>query len=107
MEYTYKFNIIEIVPYNVESQQRDIIKQFSWKIIGTKGEKSASRGGAIIFDVDDGVTKEDFLPIESITNTTLQNWVENRCGETRINELKNEIVYEVENTPSEHPTGME
>ena len=71
------------------------------------GSEMCIRDRAITFSVDEGVPKEDFLPIESITNTTLQNWVENRCGETRINELKNEIVYEVENTPSEQPTGME
>ena len=60
MTYTYEFKIITIVPYNINSQQRDLIEQFSWTITGTENGESATRGGAVMYDVAQGVAEDNF-----------------------------------------------
>ena len=101
MIYTYEFKIITIVPYNINSQQRDLIEQFSWTITGTENGESATRGGAVIYDVAQGVAEDNFLAIDSITNSTLQTWVETEYGTDKINAMKQEIVDELANRPDD------
>jgi hypothetical protein len=38
--YEYKIKIANIIPYNMESQQRDIIQSISWTLTGTKNGKT-------------------------------------------------------------------
>lgn len=100
MTYSYEFKIITIVPYNINSQQRDLIEQFTWTLTGTKDGESATRGGAVFYDITQGVAEDNFLAIDSISNSTLQTWVENEYGTTKINALKKEITNEIKNRPA-------
>lgn len=96
--YEYKIKIANIIPYNMESQQRDIIQSISWTLTGTKDGKSATQGGAMDFAVEDGVTGS-FTEITDLSKSDLQAWVENRVGEERLNEMKAEIEATIDNTP--------
>lgn len=100
MEYLYEFKIITIVPYNINSQQRDLIEQFSWTLTGTENGQSATRGGAVMYDVAQGVAEDNFLAIDSITNSTLQTWVETEYGD-KIDAMKQEITDEINNRPED------
>ena len=99
MEYTWDIKINNIVPYNIESQQRDIIENISWTITGTKGGKSITQGGCIDFDVAQGVSTETFAEITTINKATLQSWIEARVGTARINEMKAEIETTIDSLP--------
>lgn len=98
--YTYNIKIANIVPYNIESQQRDIIESISWTLTGTKDGKSATQGGAISFEVEDGVTGS-FIEITSLSSSDLQSWVETRVGTTRLNEMKSEIEALIDAQPDD------
>lgn len=91
MEYTWKIKINNIIPYNIESQQRDLIDNISWTITGTKDSKSATAGGCINFDLEQGVSADTFSEITDLTKEALQSWVETRVGATRLNEMKAEL----------------
>jgi len=91
MEYTWNIKINKIIPYNIESQQKDLIENISWTITGTKDGKSASAGGCIDYDLDQGVSADTFSEITDLTKETLQSWIETRLGSTRLNEMKAEI----------------
>ena len=99
MEYTWDIKINNIVPYNIESQQRDLIQNIAWNITGTKDGKSITQGGCIDFNVDQGVSSDTFNEITSINKATLQSWVEARVGATRINEIKAEIETTINTLP--------
>jgi hypothetical protein len=99
MEYTWNIKINKIVPYNIESQQRDLIQEISWTITGTKNGKSATLGGALDYNVEQGVSADSFTAITSINKTTLQSWVETRVGSTRLNEMKAEIEATIDAYP--------
>ena len=101
MEYTWDVKINKIVPYNIDSQQRDIIESISWTITGTKDEKSITQGGSIDFNVAQGVSTETFAQITSISKATLQSWVEARVGTTRLNEIKAEIEATIDRLPED------
>jgi hypothetical protein len=96
--YEYKIKIANIIPYNIESQQRDIIQYISWTLTGTKNGKTATQGGAIDFSIEEGVTGS-FTEITSLSTSDLQTWVETRVGEDRLNEMKAEIEAIIDNTP--------
>ena len=44
-----------------------------------------------MYDVAQGVAEDNFLAIDSITNSTLQTWVETEYGD-KINAIKQEIT---------------
>ena len=90
MEYTWNIKINKIIPYNIESQQKDLIENISWTITGTKDGKSASAGGCIDYDLEQGVSADTFSEITDLTKETLQSWIETRLGATRLNEMKAE-----------------
>ena len=98
---SFEFKIITIVPYNINSQQRDLIEQLSWTLTGTENGQSATRGGAVMYDIAQGVAEDNnFLAIDSITNSTLQTWVETEYGD-KINAIKQEITDEINNRPED------
>tara|TARA_A200000159_G_C7230143_1_gene299881 strand:- start:503 stop:829 length:327 start_codon:yes stop_codon:yes gene_type:complete len=98
--YTYNIKIANIIPYNIESQQRDIIRSISWTLTGTKDGKSATQGGAMDFEVENGVT-DSFIEITSLSSSDLQSWVETRVGTTRLNEMKSEIEASIDAQPDD------
>jgi hypothetical protein len=98
--YTYNIKIANIIPYNIESQQRDIIQSISWTLTGTKDGKSATQGGAMDFEVENGVTGS-FIEITSLSSSDLQSWVETRVGTTRLNEMKSEIEASIDAQPDD------
>ena len=101
MEYTWNIKINKIVPYNIESQQRDLIQEIGWTITGTKNGKSATLGGALDYNVEQGVSTDSFTEITSIDKATLQSWIETRVGITRLNEMKTEIEATIDAYPDD------
>ena len=102
MEFTWKIKINNIIPYNIESQQRDLIDNISWTITGTKNGKSASAGGCIDYDLEQGVSADTFSEITDLTKETLQSWVEARVGATRLNEMKAEIESSIDSRSADY-----
>jgi hypothetical protein len=102
MEYTWNIKINKIIPYNIESQQKDLIENISWTITGTKDGKSASAGGCIDYDLDQGVSADTFSEITDLTKETLQSWIETRLGSTRLNEMKTEIEANIDSRPDDY-----
>ena len=102
MEYTWNIKINNIIPYNIESQQRDLIENIAWTMTGTKDSKSASAGGCINFDIEQGVSADTFSEITDLTKETLQSWIETRVGATRINQMKAEIEATVDSRPADY-----
>jgi len=101
MEYKWEIKINKIIPYNLESKQRDLIQDVGWSITGTKDGKSATQGGAIDFELEQGVSTDTFAEITDINKETLQSWVEARVGATRINEIKAEIETTIDTLPDD------
>jgi hypothetical protein len=102
MEYTWDIKINKIISYNIESQQRDLIQDIGWNITGTKDGKSATQGGCIDFNLEQGVSADTFSEITDITKETLQSWIETRVGATRINEIKTEIENTIDSRPDDY-----
>ncbi len=100
MNFTWKFDIIDIVSFNMTSRQRDIIKQVGYIIRGTDGTKFSEAGGAVMFD-DDAVIADSYTSIEDITNENLQTWVTAKIGADRIQEMKDEITATVNSLPDD------
>ena len=100
--YTWKFKIQELVPYNINSHQRDLIRQLHYKLIGTKGTKRMESVGLIVWgDVDEEGVPENFMAIDTITQDTLQTWVENQLGATRIAEIKADMEANIDSLPDD------
>ena len=102
MEYTWNIKINKIIPYNIESQQKDLIENISWTITGTKDGKSASAGGCIDYDLEQGVSADTFSEITDLTKETLQSWIETRLGATRLNEMKAEIESSIDSRSADY-----
>lgn len=101
INFIWTFNIQNTVPYDVNTQNSNIIKTLGWAIIGTDSEytnKSSSISGCIDFKM---VSIPDFKPITEITNTDLQSWVEDRVGIEKINTMKTNIEAQINNLPDD------
>lgn len=101
MIYTWKFRIDKIVPYNMNSQQRDIISTYSWTLTGTEGSKFAEIGGNLSFFVDDGIDASKFKDITTVTNTDLENWITEFQGADKIAQWKSDLADQVNRLPDD------
>lgn len=101
MNFTWSFDIIDVVPFNINSRQRDIIKQVGYVIRGTDSRGHYSEaGGAVMFD-DNTVIADSYTSIEDISNEDLKNWVTLKIGSERIQEMKDEITAVVNSLPDD------
>jgi len=101
MTFTWTFEIIDLVPFNLNSRQRDIIKQVGYVIRGTDSRGHYSEaGGAAMFD-DNTVIADSYTSIEDISNEDLKNWVTSKIGSERIQEMKDEITATVNSLPDD------
>ena len=67
-----------------------------------KDGKSASAGGCIDYDLEQGVSADTFSEITDLTKETLQSWVEARVGATRLNEMKAEIESSIDSRSADY-----
>tara|TARA_R110000822_G_C15139254_1_gene476013 strand:+ start:410 stop:733 length:324 start_codon:yes stop_codon:yes gene_type:complete len=100
MTFTWTVDIPELVSWNKNSRQRDIIRQVSFTIRGTddRGHYSEA-GGCIAFD--DNNLSGSFSSVEDITDAQLQSWVETFLGADRIQEMKDEITTTIQSLPDD------
>jgi hypothetical protein len=101
INFTWTFNIQNTVPYDVNTQNANVIKTLGWIITGIDSEytnKSISVSGCIDFDIS---TLSNFTPITEITNADLQSWVENRVGVDKINTMKTNLENQINSLPND------
>jgi hypothetical protein len=95
INFTWTFNIQNTVPYDVNTQNANVIKTLGWIITGIDSEytnKSISVSGCVDFNIS---SIADFKPINEITNADLQAWVENRVGIEKINTMKDSLETQI------------
>lgn len=101
INFTWTFNIQNTVPYDINTQNSNVIKTLGWIIIGTDSEytnKSSSISGCVDFDIS---SISNFKPITEITNTDLQTWIENRIGIDKINTMMNTLENQINALPND------
>ena len=99
INFTWKFDLQKIVPYDVNTSNINVIKTLSWVIVATDllhPNKQASISGCVDFDIS---TINNFIPIHEITNHILQSWIENRVGVNILNEMKFNLETQLNNLP--------
>lgn len=94
--YTWNCEIEKTQSYNINSSQANIVEQISWTFIGDNGKTQRVIGGMTKFDVTQGVDGS-FVAIDTITKTTLEGWIKASLGDTRINEMKEELKIILDN----------
>ena len=99
--YTYTTTPTNIVPYNMSTQQRDIIQGIAWTITGTKDGKSTALGGSLDFDITNGVS-DSFVAITDLNTDNLQAWMEARVGIERLTEMKENIEATIDSLPDDY-----
>ena len=102
INFTWTFKIQNTVPYDVNTQNANVIKTLGWSITGTDSEytnKSSSVSGCVDFKI---VSTPDFTPITEITNADLQSWVENRVGIENINTMKANLEAQINALPNNY-----
>ena len=102
INFTWTFNIQNTVPYDVNTQNANVIKTLGWSITGTDSEytnKSSSVSGCVDFNIS---SIPDFTPITEITNADLQSWVENRVGIEKINTMKTNLEAQINALPNNY-----
>jgi hypothetical protein len=100
INFTWKFNIQNTVTYDVNTQNSNVIKTLGWFITATDSEyenKSLGASGCLDFDIS---SISNFKPIEELTNTDFQTWVENRVGIDKINQIKIALQTQIEGLPN-------
>jgi hypothetical protein len=101
INFTWKFNIQNTVPYDVNTQNSNVIKTLGWIITGTDSEytnKSLSTSGCVDFDIS---SLSSITPIEEITNDDLQLWIENRISIDKINTMKSHLEDQLNALPND------
>ena len=105
INFTWTFNIQNTVPYDINTQNSNVIKTLGWIITATDseyGNKSLGTSGCVDFDIS---SLSGIKPIEEITNDDLQLWVENRVGVDRINTMKINLEMQINSLPNDwNPT---
>jgi hypothetical protein len=101
INFTWKFNIQNTIPYDINTQNSNIIKTLGWIITATDSEyanKTFGASGCVDFDIS---SLSGIKPIEEITNNDLQSWVENRVGVDKINQIKIALQTQIEGLPND------
>ena len=101
INFTWTFNIQNTVSYDIDTQNSNVIKTLGWVINGTDSEytnKSLSVSGCIDFNIS---SIPDFTPINEITNSDLQSWVESRMGIDKINTMKTNLENQINALPND------
>lgn len=100
INFTWTFNIQNTIPYDVNTQNSNIIKVLEWVINGTDTEytnKSLCVSGCVDFNIS---SISNFKTITEVTNEDLQSWIENRVGVDKINTMKNNLETQINNLPN-------
>jgi hypothetical protein len=101
INFTWTFNIQNTVPYDINTQNSNIVKTLGWIIAGTDSEytnKSLSTSGCVDFDIS---SLSGIKPIEEITNEDLQSWVESRVGIDKLNTMKDDLENQLNSLPND------
>jgi hypothetical protein len=101
INFTWTFNIQNTVPYDVNTQNSNVIKTLGWIITGTDSEyinKSLSTSGCVDFDIS---SLSNITPIEEITNDDLQLWIENRISIDKVNTMKSHLEDQLNALPND------
>lgn len=101
INFTWKYNLQDILPYDISSGNQNVIRTLQWWLTGVDSEytnKTTSVSGCISLVLDD---LSQFTPINEITNETLQSWVETRVGVDKINEMKTNIENTINSLPND------
>jgi hypothetical protein len=101
INYTWKFNVQDVAPYDINSSNSNVIKTVQWWLTGTDSQhtnKSQTMSGCISLDTSD---LSDFTPINEITNSTLQSWVENRVTIDKINAFTSSLENSINTLPDD------
>ena len=101
INFTWTFNIQNTVPYDINTQNTNIVKTLGWCITGTDSEytnKSLSVSGCVDFDIS---SLSGIKPIEEITNEDLQSWVESRVGIDKLNTMKDDLENQLNSLPND------
>lgn len=101
INFTWTFNIQNTVPYDINTQNSNVIKTLGWIIKATDSEyenKSIGVSGCVDFNIS---SLSNITPIEAITNNDLQLWVENRVGIDRINTMKTDLENQLNSLPND------
>jgi hypothetical protein len=100
--FNWKFNLQKTLPYDIESQNVNVIKTLGWHLECYDSEfsnKKTSSAGSIDFDISD---LSGFKSIEEVTKEDLQSWVENRIGIEKIDSMKNNMEQMINLLPDDH-----
>lgn len=101
INFTWTFNIQNTVPYDINTQNSNIIKTLGWIITATDSEyinKSLCVSGCIDFKISSG---PNFKPITEITNEDLKYWVKSRVGIDKINTMKDNLEIQINMLPND------
>jgi hypothetical protein len=100
VNFIWTFNIQNIISYDINTQNSNVIKTLEWCITGTDSEytnKSLCVSGCVDFDVS---SLSNFKSIKEITNEDLQSWIENRVGIDKINIMKTNLESQINLLPN-------
>jgi hypothetical protein len=100
INFTWKFDVQNTVTYDVNTQNSNVVKTLGWFITATDSDyenKSLSASGCVDFDIS---SISNFKPIEELTNSDFQNWIENRVGIDKINQIKLALQQQIETLPN-------
>lgn len=101
VNFTWKYNLQDILPYDVNSGNQNVIRNVQWWLIATDSEytnKTQTVSGCISLVLDD---LSNFTPITEITNEVLHSWIETRVGVEKINEMKNNMEGTINSLPND------
>ena len=101
INFTWEFKITNTVPYDINTQNANIIKTLSWVLKATDEEypnKYSMTSGAVDFKIE---SLPGFIDIKDVTNETLQSWIENVLGEERLNQMKTNLEINVNSLPND------
>jgi hypothetical protein len=85
--YTWNFSPLEVVLS--EDGLTNVVKTVHWRLIGTDSGFNESVYGSEAMDTP---VPENFIDYEDITKEDVQEWIEEKMGTERINELKESIA---------------
>jgi hypothetical protein len=93
-EPVWNFKVEKVCPFDFNSKKLNVIESFSWTATVKENNKIANVGGIISFDLTK-IESESFITIEEIDNTILRQWVESSYRPGRLDEVLNNLIYQL------------
>jgi hypothetical protein len=102
INFDWKFKMKEVIPYDIDSGNVNVLKSLEWNLIGKDSEypnKTNFISGCISFSLEN---LDNFIVLENISRNELQSWVESRVGIEKINEFKNMLEDSINKLPNDY-----